>query len=212
MVETAEPTAKLELRPKMGLTESLLDKLPWLQIQTKSRKNGAPMSNVQARLLSLVISPDEHQILYLECLATSSSIAHAIMAAAVETSTSQQWAFCPTQREGYTIYPGSDMRIMDLRIALRGHSGLHHFALMSQETFLIASDQNQLWSKLRKLMGCPTLDSWKDALMPKVMASGCLLVCEKFGLPQGMDVYILDIDAEATFDRLCSEHVRERGL
>ena len=211
--ETDDAPTKLELRPQMGLAEAT-DDLPRLQVTVKNRK-GELISNVHARLTALVIRPDNHDIIYLECVAMASAVAHAIMAACVEQdSTKQTWAFCPSPKHGYEIQPQNDMRVADAKLALKGYSsGLHHFAMMSQDDdFIIADTDEQLWRKLRKKMSCPTKEEWGAVLLPRVRASGALIGCESFGLPDGMSVYVLELDAEQTFDALVCKHVKENGL
>jgi hypothetical protein len=266
--EVLEPPAKLELRPQMGLANwNARDDYPWLQITAKKR-NGQLLANVHARLTALVIRPDTHGILYLECAATSTSVAHAIMAAAVESNnTVQTWAFLPfkpgSRGTGYALHP-PDLRVADTKLQLSGHSGLHHFAMLSQsDDWILADSDACLWAKLRKKMSCPTKDEWGEVLLPKVLSSGALIECEAFGLPStqtpctkceglgrvpgdstqctcatghapcshctdgepceqcdgsgrertgGMKVYVLELDAETTFDHLCGDLVTERGL
>jgi hypothetical protein len=211
MVATEEPT-KLELRQKMGLADVTPERLPFVQVTIKN-KRGQQLSNIHAKLTALCITPDTHDILYLECAATSTAVAHAIMAAVVEQdNTQQEWAFCPDMTQGFNIHPRDGMRIADTKLAVKGHVGLHHFALMSQgQDFLIADSEN-LWAKLRRKMSCPTYDAWGTVLLPKVKDAGVLLLCESFGLPNGMAVYILDLNAEEQFDKIVGEYVRRNGL
>ena len=48
--------------------------------------------------------------------------------------------------------------------------------------------------------------------MPQVLDAGALIPCECFGLPEGMCVYVLELDAEQVFDRIVGQMVRENGL
>ena len=211
--EVEEPPKKLTLRPQMGLADVQADALPWLQVTVKNKRN-QPLSNVQVKLTALCITPDEHNIIYAECVATSSATAHAIMAALNEADNTQQnWAFCQTPTQGYNIHPGDNMRVADTKLALKGHSGLHHFALLAQdEDFILARDDQQLWQKLRKKMTCPTQDHWGTVLLPQVLEAGLMVPCESFGLPPGLAVYVLELDSDAQFDELVGSHVREHGL
>jgi hypothetical protein len=208
-----EAPVKLELRPKLGLAAAHIGALPWIQVKVKNKK-GQSLSCIHSRILSLVVTPDTHSILYLECVSTSSAVAHAILAASVENSgTVQKWSFCPDKRHGFDLNLPDTMRVSDLKLSLKGHAGLHHFALISQEgSFIFSDSDEQLWAKLRQKMGCPSKPEWITKMMPKVMEAGLLLECETFGLPVGMKAYILDLDSEATWDRLCGEHVRRNGL
>ena len=211
MTEEAVAPVKLELRPKLGLAEHS-GALPWIQVQVKNKK-GQSLSCIHSRILSLVITPDTHSILYLEAVSTSSAVAHAILAASVENSgTVQKWSFCPDKRHGFDLNLPDTMRVSDLKLSLKGHAGLHHFALISEGSFIFSDSDEQLWAKLRQKMGCPSKPEWITKMMPKVMEAGLLLECETFGLPPDMKVWILDLDAEATWDRLCGEYVRHNGL
>ena len=212
MTETLEAPTKLELRERMGLANER-DRLATLQVTIKN-KRGTPISNVHALLTALVITPDSHSILYLECCATSSAVAHCIMAAIGEQSnTVQEWSFCPTKDRGFVIHPKDGMRVADCKLAVKGHPGLHHFALLDQSgDFILANSDEVLWQKLRKKMSCPTKESWGAELLPRVKEEGCLLECEAMGMPENMKVYVLQLDADAVFDRLVGQIVRERGL
>ena len=210
MTETVDPPTKLTLRPTMGLQYVKPDALPWLQV-TACSKRGTVLSNVKVKLTALCLTPQGHEIIYLECCATSTSVAHAIMAAATEQD-GTNWAYCPTKDHGFNIHPMVNMRVADTRLQLKGHAGLHHFALMAPEdTWILADGMETLWRKLRKRMSCPTKPEW-SALLPKMMEAGALLECERFGLPDAISVYVLELDADATFDRLCADYVKEHGL
>ena len=196
----------------MGLANVREDRLPLLQV-TVFNKRRQPLSNVNAKMTALVITPDSHDILYMEVAAASSVVAHAIMAAVVEhENTLQDWGFCPDKTHGFKIHPRDGMRIADVKLAVNGHPGIHHFALLAQEGYLIADSDEELWRKLRKKMSCPTRESWGTDLLPKVKESGALVMCESFGLPDNMAFYVLQPDADVVFDGLVGELVRGIGL
>ena len=183
MTDIAVPV-KLELRPRMNLAAER-ETLPLLRVQVTNKKR-QPLSDTFSRIVSLVIRPDNHQLIYLEAVATSSSVAHAIMAAVSEGTDNvcATFGFYETKANGWAINLPSEMRVADCRVSLRGHSGLHHIALLSQDSDYIISDSPaQLWAKLRQRMGCPTKESWGEKILPQLLESSALLECESYGLP-----------------------------
>ena len=211
MTETVDPPTKLKLRPALGLQYVKPDALPWLQVTAFNKRNSV-ISNVKVKLTALCLTPQGHDIIYLECCATSTSVAHAIMAAATEQD-GTNWAYCPTKDHGFNIHPMVNMRVADTKLALKGHAGLHHFALMAEESsFILADSDATLWRKLRKRMSCPTRDEWGIVLLQQMANAKALLPCESFGLPETIKAYVLELDADATFDRLVGQLVKENGL
>jgi len=203
----AEAIPKLKLLPLMGLAEVSDDNLPWLQLTIRNKK-GEVASNLVARLTSLAITPDRHNILYLECVAHSGE-AKEIIDAAADYSELQAWGFLPTRDSGFVIHPQNNMRVSDVLL----ENGLHFVAMLSQEEdFIIAENHEQLWQKLRRRMSCPTQAEWGGDMLPLVFKTDMLLRCETFGLPEGMEVYILQSDSEITFDELAGKMAWQKGL
>lgn len=213
--EVEDQPKKPELRPLIGLADVSVNALPRLHIVVKNKK-GELIAEPEVALTALVVSPHGHEIIYLEAVSTSTVTAHSVLACAVENPGSIEWSYRKKgQRQyesGIRIHEPDAPRVADVKLALKGHSGLHHIVIMDRgESFLIARDDETLWMKLRKQMTCPTLSHWGADLMPQVHEAAILLKCESFGLPPGLNVYVLDSEAGAKFDALVGKYVREKG-
>ena len=77
---------------------------------------------------------------------------------------------------------------------------------------MLAPDDETLWRKLREKMSCPTLASWRAAVMGEIMRSGMLLECEAFGVPEGLRAFVLAEDAQEMFDSIIAGHVGKIGI
>lgn len=172
-------------------------------------EEGKTVSDITITCTALIISP-LNKVLYVECVTSSSSTAHAIMGGISDPRTDPIWTFNDNER---LIVPDA-AAVADTRLPVPNYNGsLHHVAILDKSGDLVLSkDQEQTWMKLRSKMTCPSLPKWGKDLMPKIIRDGILLECQHFGIPKEFTPFVLAPDASSLFDEIIGQHVRKVGL
>lgn len=158
----------------------------------------------------------EGKLYYFEIICTANSTAHAIAAAITDDKIDADFRIKgqPFTKEWEDIELPENMNIRDSRLMVEGWQGrfLHHVAAYDRtgEILIVDSDET-LWRKIRQKMSCPTLDHWKDDLIPRIRTSGMLIPATTFGVAENLSAFILEKEASKKFDNLISDFVRESG-
>ncbi len=208
MIATPEPV------PKLGLSELNPTELPHLEVVVRNTKSEI-IANVGAQIVALIVSP-QNRVLYLEAVSTSDAGAHAMMGSVSDPRGVVEFRFYRAGETGdyIEILPPESPRVANVRLTVPGWSrSIHHVAMLDRSgDLMLAPDDATLWRKLREKMSCPTLEQWGGALMKRFHASGMLLDCESFGVPEGLRAFVLSADAQDRFDSIISRHVSTAGI
>ncbi len=199
--------------PRLGLAD-LAENLPHLEVVVRNAKHDI-IANVGAQILALIVNP-QNRVLYLEAVSTSDAGAHALMGSVSDPRGAVEFRFYRAGETGdyVDIQPPESPRLANVRLAVSGWSRhVHHVAMLDRSgDVLLAPDDATLWRKLREKMSCPTLQQWGSVLMKRIHASGMLLECESFGVPEGLRAFVLAANAQDIFDAIIAAHVRSIGL
>ena len=199
--------------PKLGLADLAEGELPALEAIVRNAKHDI-VANVGAQIVALIVSP-QNRILYSESICTSDAGAHALMGCFSDPRGAVELRFNrPGAGDYIEIQPPEVPRLANVRLAVPGWSrNLHHVAMLDRSgELMLAPDDATLWRKLQEKMSCPSLGEWGDVLMRTIYHSGMLLECDAFGAPEGLRAFVLASNAQETFDRIVSEHVRVAGI
>lgn len=170
------------------------------------------------------------RLLYAECLLTSELTANALMGMACDPKGEVKWFYVPPGESpdgyrNYAIEPPLEASPQNVRIDLRsvlttrslsmptGHAAVHHVSIIERADVLVLSkDDIGLWQKVRERCTCPSMESWGPALAGRLVDAGVVAPCFGFGWPSGLRAHCYTAEADARFDELVSQYVKEHGL
>ena len=199
---------------KLGLADLSAGDLPHLEAIVRNAKHDI-VANVGAQVCALIVSP-QNRVLYLEAVCTSDAGAHALMGCFSDPRGAVELRFSVAGASGdfIEIQLPEAPRLANVRLAVPGWARhVHHVAMLDRSgELMLAPDDPTLWRKLREKMTCPTLEGWGTRLMKAVRSSGLLLECEAFGVPDGLQAFVLSPAAQETFDSIIAAHVNTAGI
>ena len=175
---------------------------------------------VRYRVEPQTVTTTSYHLAYVEAISTNATLLNAIAAAVSEGGERGKWTVRGSldgddaSWKSREVLMPSEAALRTGRVKLDEHTQpIFHLALLSKEgKLLLARNDQDLWEKLRRMMTCPTLPEWRDALVPQIEAAGILKPLLSFGWPQDVKAFCLSDDAEEKFDSLVSEQVRRNGL
>ncbi len=198
--------------PPLGLDKIEPGEMPKIEVILTNK--GDILANIETSVNALIVSPDR-RILYLESVCSSDSTAHAIMGCIVDDFGAKEWRYYPpnTTKHHAIVQPPKNGTCNDTVDRIPGFDRrVHHIAIVEKSGDLIlAKDQDALWQRVRTNMSCPTLNEWRDGIMPHVISTGVLIPCEMFGIDKAYMAFVMADKASERFDAIVSKHVKQIG-
>lgn len=185
--------------------------MPELMVRLKIGRERA--GSISEKLTAAVVG--DEKLWYFEAACSSSSSAHALMAALSDERIKATWYINGIGEYNHQeVKPPANPQIMDQKLKVPGWPNNIHFVacIDTSGELLLCEKGRQLWMKLRERLTTPTLDKWGEALIRPILKSGMVMEPLCYGLPEKLTPYIVMGDAEAKFDEIVGKHVRGNGL
>ena len=178
-------------------------------------KSGREVSRAEATVVSAVVNDltDPATVLYAEVVGAEAAIEAVLAGTNPEPSMDVRFLLSgtPVSRGVEKVMFPPECRRVNARLKVPGWGRvIQHAAVVAAGTeFIVVKSESELWPRIRDNVRTPLLSHWGDYLMERVLEQQVVSPCRAFGIPKGLNPYMLHPSATKLMDGIVSEFVRE---
>ena len=209
--------ADIEVEPEEAEVEPEEEELDLetgeLHMKAVHAKSGKEASRVQVTAVSAVVNEltDPATVLYAEVVGGESEVEAVLAGTNPEPSMIVTFMLAmPGKRVKKVMFP-PECRRVNARLKVPGWGRViqHAAVAATGAEFVVVKSESELWPRIRDNVRTPLLSHWGDYLMERVLEEQVVSPCQAFGIPQGLNPYMLHPNATDLMDKIVSEFVNE---